>query len=69
MKLTDSMPESEKLIFDIVGVWTLFGVFADILPHFVLLLTGVWTLIRIWETETVRAYTGRAKDVKKSDSE
>lgn len=64
-----SLTESDKLIIDLVGVWALLGVFSDILPHFVLLMTGIWTLIRIWETETVKKLTWRANNDKSSSTE
>jgi hypothetical protein len=28
-------------------------------PNIVALFTGVWVLIRIWETETIKKLTGR----------
>jgi hypothetical protein len=31
----------------------------DMAPNAVAIITGIWVLIRIWETETVKRITGR----------
>ena len=41
-------------VMDSVSLVTLFGAMADLLPPVAALLTIVWVLIRIYETETVQ---------------
>lgn len=36
--------------------------FVEHVNYIVLVLTAIWTLVRIWETETVRKLTGRYKE-------
>jgi len=53
---------TDKHILDILSVGTLGGVYADVVPAVVLTLTGAYTLIRIWETDTVQKIFGRKKN-------
>jgi len=46
-------------IMDSVALSTLIATLAGWLPSLGALLTVVWTMIRIWETDTVRRLTGR----------
>lgn len=55
----DVIPSPEKHVLDVMGVFALMGVFADFLPSLVLLLTGVWTALRIYETDTVQKLLGK----------
>lgn len=55
------IPTEEKNLIDIASVTALFGVFSDMLPVFVLFLTGIWTLIRIYETDTVQKLVNKSK--------
>lgn len=48
------MGEDMKQVVDTVSVATAVGTIAAILPPLAALFTIVWTLIRIWETDTVQ---------------
>jgi len=50
-----------KLGTDVAGFTVLIGAFMNVLPNITALLTLVWLLIRIWETDTIRNLTGRNK--------
>ena len=53
------MPEEQKIFVDVAAGTGTAAAFMDMAPNVVALFTGVWVLIRIWETETVRKLTGR----------
>ena len=53
------MNESEKIIIDMTAGATTAAAWLNLMPDAVAVLTGVWVIIRIWETETVRKLTGR----------
>lgn len=55
----DQIPVAVKMSADITSVGIAVGTLAQVLPHVAALLTIVWTLIRIWETETVQRLLGR----------
>jgi hypothetical protein len=48
------MPEEQKVIIDVAAGTTTFAAWMSMAPDFVALFTGVWVLIRIWETDTVK---------------
>lgn len=48
------MPEEQKVIIDVAAGTTTFAAWMSMVPDFVALLTGVWVIIRIWETDTVK---------------
>ena len=54
------MTEDQKVAIDFVAGTGTVAAFLDMAPNFVALITGVWVLIRIWETETVKKLTRRA---------
>jgi hypothetical protein len=54
--------ETTKQVVDALSIATVLGTLADMLPSIAAVFTIVWTCIRIWETETVRSWTGRASD-------
>ena len=56
----DQVPGAVKASGDIVSVGIVAGTIAQQLPHIAAILTIFWTLIRIYETETVRALIRRA---------
>lgn len=58
----EHLSEATKHIVDAASVITVIGTLADVLPSIAALFTIVWTGIRIWETSTVRALTGRKGD-------
>jgi hypothetical protein len=56
--------ETAKAAGDAVSLVTVVGTLAEVLPAIAALLTIVWTLFRIFETETVRGWLGK-NNVKK----
>ena len=59
------MNEENKVIIDVVAGTGTAAAYMAMVPDVVALFTGVWILIRIWETKTVQSvikrYTGRDK--------
>ena len=53
------MPEEQKVLVDVAAGTGTAAAFMDMAPNAVAIVTGIWVLIRIWETETVRKLTGR----------
>lgn len=53
------MTEEQKILVDVAAGTGTAAAFMDMAPNVVALFTGVWVLIRIWETETVKKFTGR----------
>lgn len=52
--------ETAKHVVDALSVVTVLGTLVEFLPSIAALFTVVWTGIRIWETDTVRGWFGRA---------
>ena len=48
------MNEENKVIVDAVAGTGTFAAWMAMVPDFVALFTGIWVLIRIYETDTVR---------------
>ena len=57
--------ETAKTVGDALSIVTVVGTLAEILPSIAALFTIVWTILRIYETNTVQKLLGRNKDVKK----
>ena len=53
------MNESEKIVLDVAAGTTTAAAWLNLMPDAAALLTGIWVIIRIWETETVKKLTGR----------
>jgi hypothetical protein len=51
--------ETTKHIVDAVSLMTVAGTLIDMLPAIAALFSIVWSAIRIWETDTVKGWTGR----------
>ncbi len=51
--------ESTKHAVDALSVVTVVGTLVDFLPAVAAIFTIVWTGIRIWETDTIKSWTGR----------
>ena len=61
--MTDHDPsEGAKHAIDLLSAAVVVGTLATWLPPLAALLTIVWTLIRIWETDTVKGWTGRKEE-------
>lgn len=54
------LSENTKHVVDALSVATVLGTLVEMLPSIAAVFTIVWTSIRIWETDTVRAITGRS---------
>lgn len=54
-----SMSEEAKHLVDGLSVATLLGSLVNVLPSIAAVLTIVWTLIRIYETQTVQRLLGK----------
>lgn len=66
---TSHLSADEKHILDVIGAGTAVWAFlSDTLPVVLLLLTVIWTIIRIYETDTVQKLLGRKKNDESSDS-
>lgn len=48
------MTEENKVILDVAAGTGTFAAWMSMVPDFVALFTGLWVLIRIWETKTVQ---------------
>ena len=48
------IPEGIKHLIDALSIGTMLGTLFQMLPNIAALITIVWTLIRIFETQTVR---------------
>ena len=57
------MSEENKVIVDVAAGTGTFAAWIGMMPDIVALFTGLWVLIRIWETDTVKFLTGRKDDV------
>lgn len=57
------MNEENKVIIDVAAGTGTFAAWVGMMPDIVALFTGLWVLIRIWETDTVKFLTGRRDDV------
>ena len=53
------IPEGIKAAGDILSIATLLGSLASLLPAVAAILTIIWTVIRIYETETVQRLLGK----------
>lgn len=54
--------ETSKHLVDAVSLMTVAGTLTDMLPAIAALFSIVWSAIRIWETDTVKGWTGRQSD-------
>ena len=53
------MNEENKVIIDVVAGTGTFAAWMSMVPDVVALFTGIWILIRIWETDTVKRIVER----------
>ena len=62
-------PEHAKAVVDAISIATVVGTLAQILPAMAALFSRVWSLIRIWETQTVKRLVRkwRSKSAKKGN--
>ncbi len=57
----DHVPGAAKASVDVLSFGVAVGTLANLLPHLAALLTIIWTLIRILETDTVRSLVRRRR--------
>lgn len=57
--MSSHVDETTKHVVDAVSVVTVVGTLVDKLPAVAAVFTIVWTMIRIWETETVQKIVRR----------
>lgn len=57
----DRVPDTVKALCDLVSFAALLGSLVSMLPAVASVLTIIWTLIRIYETQTVQALVKRQK--------
>ena len=53
------MSEDQKIVIDVAAGTGTAAAYMDMAPNVVAIITGIWVLIRIWETKTVRKLTRR----------
>ena len=53
------MNEENKVIIDVAAGTGTFAAYMAMVPDFVALFTGIWVLIRIYETDTVKRIVKR----------
>jgi len=51
--------DSTKHVIDVASVATVLGTLVEMLPSIAALFTIVWTVIRIYETDTVQGLLGK----------
>lgn len=56
-----------KSTVDALSVLTVVATIVEALPAIAALFTIIWTGVRIWETDTVRGWTGRGKSNAQQD--
>ena len=56
------MNDNNKIALDLSALTVTAASFVDVLPSITALASLIWVLIRIWETDTVKGFTGRLKD-------
>jgi hypothetical protein len=57
--MATEVSETAKSAVDALSIVTVVGTLADMLPSIAAAFTIVWTIIRIWETDTVQRWLGR----------
>jgi len=61
LQMSAHVDETTKHVVDVVSVVTVVGTLVDKLPAIAAMFTIIWTVIRIWETETVQAVVRRLR--------
>ncbi len=59
----DHVPGAAKASVDVLSFGVAVGTVTQLLPHLAALLTIIWTLIRIYESDTVRELLRRPRRV------
>jgi hypothetical protein len=53
------MPEEQKIALDVAAGTGTAAAWMGLAPDIVAVITGIYVLVRLWETETVKRLTGR----------
>ena len=56
-----NVDEHVKQIVDVISITTIFGTLMGILPSVAAVLSLVWSLVRLYETRTVRGIISKLK--------
>jgi hypothetical protein len=59
VNMKHEISEGTKHAVDALSVVTVVGTLMEFLPAVAAIFTIVWTGIRIWETDTIKSWTGR----------
>lgn len=59
--MMDQVDEHLKQTLDIVSITTVFGTLMGILPSVAAILSIIWSVVRLYETDTVRKLIGKVK--------
>ncbi len=65
--MSTHVDETTKNVVDVISVVTVVGTLVDKLPAVAALFTIIWTVIRIWETETVQKIVRKLRPNKSSE--
>jgi hypothetical protein len=57
--MSEDTSETVKHAVDALSIVTVVGTLADMLPSIAAVFTIVWTVIRIYETDTVQGWLGK----------
>jgi hypothetical protein len=58
----EELPGAVKTSCDVLSAGIVIGTLAQLLPHIAAILTIVWTLIRIYETDLVQRFVQRGRE-------
>ena len=53
------MPEEQKIVLDVAAGTGTAAAWLGMAPGIVAVITGLYILVRLWETQTVKRLTGR----------
>lgn len=60
--MSETTSETVKHVVDGLSVVTVIGTLVEILPSIAAAFTIIWTIIRIWETDTVQNLVAREEE-------
>jgi len=60
--MSETTSETVKHVVDALSIVTVVGTLVDMLPSIAAVFTIVWTVIRIWETDTVQGWFSSKDD-------
>ncbi len=55
----DDLIEVLKGVLDVVSIGAVVGWWLDVMPHAATLFTLIWSVLRVWETDTVQSLVKR----------